>query len=258
MILTGGERSLKSTYVMKKLLLFLLVILIIGCKERSQEPNYYKNLYTGEILNKPQFEEFIVSLHLKHRDSIQEPYINFFYFKLERSADSIIRKFKYDVRVGTRYVVRSREYQKVGEKVLKQVFKTIGGERISIGGKQEKPTLINLWFVNCPPCIEEMPALNRLKEKYEDKVNFIALTFEKEKVVLDFLKKKEFEFNHVANAEDFINEISSYPYPENIFINKKGEITNVEGGIPENEAKSIDESIAYFELILEKLLKEES
>lgn len=50
-------------------------------------------------------------------------------------------------------------------KIPEQNFKSIDGEKITIGGIQHKPTLINLWFIQCPGCIAEMPALNRLKEK---------------------------------------------------------------------------------------------
>ena len=29
-----------------------------------------------------------------------------------------------------------------------------------------KPTMINFWFTRCAPCIDEMPVLNKIKEKY--------------------------------------------------------------------------------------------
>ncbi|WP_339625591.1 TlpA disulfide reductase family protein [uncultured Winogradskyella sp.] len=73
--------------------------------------------------------------------------------------------------------------------IQQEIFTSIDGEKISLAGNQSKPTLINLWFIQCPGCIAEMPALNRLKEKYEDKVNFISLTFEQEDDVRKFLKK---------------------------------------------------------------------
>ena len=34
---------------------------------------------------------------------------------------------------------------------------------------KDKPTFVNFWFMSCSPCIEEMPALNELKEKYKDR-----------------------------------------------------------------------------------------
>lgn len=46
--------------------------LIISCNNERPEPNFYKNLYTGEILNKTQFKEFRYTLYLKNKDSIEK------------------------------------------------------------------------------------------------------------------------------------------------------------------------------------------
>lgn len=237
---------------MKQLTLILTLLLAISCNDKRPEPNFYKNLYTGEILNKAEFFEFENSLYSKITNSNENPHLNWIFYKLEKSSDSIIQNFKYNLRIGDKYIIRSKKYEKIGMKIPQQNFTSIYGEEIIIGGKKERPTLINLWFIHCPGCIAEMPELNRLKEKYSKEVDFISLTFEKEEDILDFLKKRKFEFNHIANVDDFIKEIGSYPYPENIFIDKNGYITNIEGGIPHSE--NLDLSIEYFERIIKKLL----
>ena len=237
---------------MKKI--FILIILVLGtsCNSERPEPNFYKNRYTGEILNKTEFEVFRNSLLPKNNDSLKKSHLSFSFYESEKSADSIIQHFKYDLRIGDKYIIRAKEYEKIGMKISPQSFTSIDGRKILIGGEQEKPTLINLWFIHCPGCIAEMPALNKLKEKYLDKVNFVALTFEKENDVLKFLKKKDFNFTHIANIENFINDIGSNPYPESIFIDKNGYITNIEGVLPDH--KDLNLSIEYFELIINKLL----
>ena len=239
---------------MKHLFLIIILAFTISCNNERTEPNFYKNLYTGEVLNNAQFEEFRNTLRLKNTDSIEKTNLNFVFYKLEKSSDSIILNFKYDLRIGDKYLIRSKEYKKIGMKIPQQNFTSINGEKITIGGKKEKPTLINLWFINCPGCIAEMPALNRLKEKYSEKVDFVSLTFEQEKDVLDFLKKRKFEFTHIANVEEFIKQIGSYPYPENIFIDKEGYIKNIEGLIQNHKNMDVNESIEYFEEIIKKLL----
>ena len=60
-----------------------------------------------------------------------------------------------------------------------------------------KPTYINFWFTRCPPCIEELPLLNQLKENFKDKVNFISITFDDLAAVEVFLKKHNFDFKHI-------------------------------------------------------------
>ena len=242
---------------MRKTIQFLLLSITIfscfGQNNKRPEPNFYKNLYTQEILNKEQFLEFRNTLYAKYHDSINGmPNITLRFMKLEISNDSIIQPFNYDIRVGKEYIIRANKYDKIGISLPTRLFQTIYGDSIQIGGIQSKPTLINLWFVHCPGCIQEMPALNRLQEKYADRVNFVALTFDKDKDVLKFLQKRDFKFKHVADVEYFIKQIGSKPYPENIFIDKNGIIRYIEGGLGEN--KDLDLILRHFESIIKELL----
>ncbi len=218
--------------------------------------DYYENLYTGEILTKQEYKKFYDSLltmsaSFKETDSLKrEMTLSTILQALGKRNDSTILSFKYTIRIGNEYLVRENSFEKIGMLVPVQSFSTITGEKIQLGGEQSKPTVINLWFVGCTGCVLEMPALNKLQEKYGDKVNFIAMTFDSERKVKGFLMKKEFTYKHVADAEDYIKVIGTQPYPENIFITKNGYIENIEGGIPENDEKSLK----YFESLIEKLL----
>ncbi len=239
---------------MKHIFSIITIVFTISCNQKRPEPNFYKNLYTGEVLNKNEFEKFKKSIYPKNIDSTKKISLNFVFFKLEKSSDSIIQKFKYDLRIGDKYIVRANKYKKIGMKIFQHNFTSINGEKIIIGGKKKKPTLINLWFISCPGCITEIPALNKLKEKYSEKVDFVALTFETKEDVLGFLKKRKFDFTHIANVENFINKIGSYPYPENILIDKEGYIRNIEGPIPYNQKSDLNLSIQYYEELINKLL----
>jgi thiol-disulfide isomerase/thioredoxin len=239
----------------KVLIFSISLILFLGCKQKRKRPapDFYKNLFTEELLNGSEFKQLINNLHTKNFDSIKgEKNINIHFYELIISNDSVIQPFKYDLRVGNEYFVRADSFEKIGMKITPQTFLTTDGDSIQIGGKQTKPTLINLWFVECGGCVAEIPALNKLREKYADKVNFIAITFNDEKKVMRFLKSKEFNFKHITNAEKFIEYIGSKPYPENIFINRDGFIQNIEGGLG-NEA-GLELVTKYFDSIIEKLL----
>lgn len=231
--------------------LLILFITIFGCKQKSQtiEANFYKDSWTGVVYNKVEFEEYLKTLYIKHVDTTRGKInIGIHNSKLVFSGDSIIQPFKYDIRLGNEYIIRANSYEKIGMKIPSQKFLTITGDSINIGGKQKKPILINLWFIGCPGCIKEISDLNRLKKKYADKVDFIAMTFESEKDVKEFLKRKEFNFSHVANSETFIKQIGTKPYPENIFINKEGDVQFVEGPLANGD-------LEYFESNLKKLLQ---
>lgn len=261
---------------MRKIIyLFIALISIFGCTRKSKKlkPDFYKNLYTEEILDSLEFEKFRKNLFFSFLDSVYistldsteiQPYIDSTLSKIHLSFtfqspiinnDSVIQPFDYDIRIGNEYIVRANTYEKVGMEIAPQVFQTIGGDKIQIGGKQSKPIFINLWFVECRGCVAEIPALNRLHEKYADKVDFVAMTFQNERQVSKFLKRKDFNFKHIVSADDYIKQIATKPYPENIFIGKDGCIKHIERGLVGN-SEDLDSVIKHFESILEKLLEE--
>jgi cytochrome c biogenesis protein CcmG/thiol:disulfide interchange protein DsbE len=95
-----------------------------------------------------------------------------------------------------------------------------------------KPTMLNFWFTRFAPCIDEMPVLNKIKEKYKDDFNFIAITYEKKEDVTNFLKKHPFDFEHLIDAKDFTDQLGIQAYPMNLFLDKNGVLKYVKGGIP--------------------------
>lgn len=138
-------------------------------------------------------------------------------------------------------------------------LKNLDGKNIKGQMLNGKPTMINFWFANCPPCIDEMPVLNKIQEKYKDKVNFVAITFENEKTVKNFLKKHSFYFTQIIDAKKFITLYAIEKYPMNIFLDKNGILKFVTGGISyvesgETKELKIGDGSEMIE-ILEKLKK---
>jgi thiol-disulfide isomerase/thioredoxin len=136
---------------------------------------------------------------------------------------------------------------------------TIDSEKFSLSQLEGKPTFITFWFTACAPCIKELPALRDLKKKYENKVNFVAITFNDAKEVESFLEKREFDYKHIVDADDFINDIGLNTYPRNIFIDKNGVVRAIKNEIPyekitRNNKEEIEFDLSDFEKQLEKLL----
>ncbi|MEQ1543158.1 MAG: TlpA disulfide reductase family protein [Novosphingobium sp.] len=52
-----------------------------------------------------------------------------------------------------------------GSEIPDFVLKDAAGREVSLAGLKGKPLLINLWATWCAPCVEELPALNRLAAK---------------------------------------------------------------------------------------------
>ena len=55
-----------------------------------------------------------------------------------------------------------------------------------------KPLFVNFWATWCPPCVAEMPSIQRLYDEYKDKVAFILISNENAAVINRFIEKNEY------------------------------------------------------------------
>ncbi len=138
-------------------------------------------------------------------------------------------------------------------------FDTMKPSTMSLKDFEGKPTLINLWFVGCAPCMRELPALEDLKLKYGDKVNFVAITFNNKELVERLLNIKTFNYTHLINAQDFLNNVGVNSYPKNILLDKNGIVRNIKNEIPYKEVirngnKELEFDTKAYEEILNELL----
>lgn len=152
----------------------------------------------------------------------------------ETKKDSIISKISFDIsdkkkdgfiNSGPLSEFKDKEFPKFN-------LKTLTGQNFSSEQFKGKPTMINFWFTKCAPCIDEMPILNKLAKKYKKDFNFIAITYEKNEEVKEFLKKHPFNFKHLVNAEKLTDFLGMKAYPINLFLNKNGVLKYIKGGIP--------------------------
>lgn len=111
------------------------------------------------------------------------------------------------------------------------------GETINYLTFQDKVVLIDFWFLNCKPCIVELPGLELLNKKIRSD-DFEVLTFANdpmEKIQEKLLSKKAFDFRVVAQTFLVRNKM----YPLKILVNKKGEVIHQKSGGNTN-SKSIE------------------
>jgi len=138
-------------------------------------------------------------------------------------------------------------------------FETIAGEKIETEKLKGKVLVINLWFIDCHPCIAELPALNRLVKEYKDRdVMFISLSQDTEKHLDEFFfPKYKFNFKIVPNASGIIfKEIGNTGFPTTYIIDKKGNVQAAWTGGPIDE-KAETEAYVKAKPIIDELLKAE-
>ena len=124
-------------------------------------------------------------------------------------------------------------------------------------------TVINFWAINCAPCIEEMPQLSRLKERYKDKMNFISITHDSKtrNNLVKFLEDKDFNFQVLELGELYEKELKIGAIPKNLFLDRKGVLRYIQSNYPLQrkseviEIIDIDDKDNYFTKIINELIR---
>ena len=55
-------------------------------------------------------------------------------------------------------------------------FTDADGKPVSLADFKGKPVVVNLWATWCKPCLQEMPSLDRLQAKLDDKLAIVAVS----------------------------------------------------------------------------------
>jgi peroxiredoxin len=123
-----------------------------------------------------------------------------------------------------------KHFEMEGKKIPKFNFKDLNGKIYNSKTTKGKIVVLKFWFINCQKCVEEMPNLNKLLQKYKDRndIVFLSLAFDKNEQLSKFLKKKAFFYPVVGNQKKYLlQDLKIESYPTHMIINNKGLITKV-------------------------------
>ncbi|WP_396636458.1 TlpA family protein disulfide reductase [Maribacter sp. R77961] len=116
---------------------------------------------------------------------------------------------------------------------------TMDGAQLSVPIGDGKITFISYWATWCPPCIAELPSIQKLHADYGEQVTFLLLTNEKPETVKRFLKKKALDlpvFIPQMKAPEALYETS---IPTNYVLDQKGKIIIKETGAANWNSKRV-------------------
>ena len=81
------------------------------------------------------------------------------------------------------------------DELWQMLFKTPDGGKLAMQSLKGKPLLINFWATWCPPCVEELPLLERFYNQNKAKsMQIVGLAADKPEAVRSFLKKLPLTF----------------------------------------------------------------
>lgn len=121
-------------------------------------------------------------------------------------------------------------YEMEGDKIPFFSFTDIHGNIFNNVNTKGKVIVVNCWFINCNPCVKEMPDLNLLLEQFKGRtdIEFIALAFDSKTDIKQFLKKHEFKYNIIPDMEEYLlKDLRISGYPTHIIVGKNGKIFKV-------------------------------
>jgi peroxiredoxin len=102
----------------------------------------------------------------------------------------------------------------------------LDGKMVSLSDYKGHVVLVNIWATWCPPCVDEMPSMEKLYRKLKNE-NFeiLAVSIDAlgEKVVAPFMKKYNLNFPVLMDPDGTIKTLyQTTGVPESFIINKDG------------------------------------
>lgn len=143
--------------------------------------------------------------------------------------------------------VFGQDYNLVGKFPAPQMkLTTLDGKTVNTQELRGKIIVYNLWFVGCPPCMQEIPKLNEIVDEYQGKdVVFIGISSSSKDDIAGFTKKNPFKYQLVPNSAALM--LGSFGeaapdgslkigFPMHIVINRQGLIAVKMNGMKGVEA----------------------
>lgn len=139
------------------------------------------------------------------------------------------------------------EHQKNGNEAYVDnsvAFKGQDGETISLNDLKGKVVFINFWATWCPPCIAEMPAINKMSQQFKDDHNVVILMVDADKDLkksVQFMKRRKYQLSVFTPATSIPENMFQGSLPTTLVIDKKGQIVyKHEGAASYKNQKFID------------------
>ncbi|TKC10194.1 TlpA family protein disulfide reductase [Pedobacter polaris] len=134
---------------------------------------------------------------------------------------------------------------KEGEKFKGEKITDMNGNKYDLKVLSDKIYVINFWFINCPPCKQEIPELNKLVAKYKENKNvvFLAIALDNSILLKQFIKTSPFDYNIVDDGRYYAQKYGVEGYPTHVVVGKDGLIKFSTLGLTGNTVYWVEKTI---------------
>lgn len=117
-------------------------------------------------------------------------------------------------------------------------------KNINLSAYKGKVIFINFWATWCPPCIAEMPAIQKLYNDYKDKVVFVFVTSDGWQLVDEFYKENNYNLPTYTSVGEYLQELPNVnSIPRTFVLDKNGFIRVDKTGTAKWNSDSFREKI---------------
>ena len=226
-------------------ILHILLFSILTCTLHAQSEYY--NFIKGNRVSKDSVLNLIADYAVEHPGYTLSGII----VKTTEIGDSTIHRIVFEKHRPDTALPKIRKWEHldlVGQKISFESLQRVSSKNTLL---PNKPTLVNFWFTACNPCLEEIPFLNSLHDEFHANLNFVAVSFEPEQAVTNFLLYRNFNFCHFANGKGLADQLGIEAYPITILLDQNLQIVRVFGGFTKNDRAESPNSWSAKELIEE-------
>jgi thiol-disulfide isomerase/thioredoxin len=115
-------------------------------------------------------------------------------------------------------------------------------KKVKFSDLKGKVIFLNIWATWCPPCIAEMPNIQKLYEKVgSEKIAFVMLSVDSDGMekVKKFVERKSYTFPVYMPAGNLPREFSSNVIPTTFIISPEGKIVSRHEGMADYDTKEM-------------------
>jgi len=122
----------------------------------------------------------------------------------------------------------------------------LDGDERSIASFEGKVVLLNFWATWCPPCVEEMPVLDRLAREYGDQgLRVVGVALDDASAVRDFAETHDIDYPLLIGGREAYSLVRAYgnartTLPHTVIIDRDGVVRRVhQGALEASEATEL-------------------
>lgn len=129
---------------------------------------------------------------------------------------------------------------------LNASFTNVNGESVKLADLKGKVVVINFWATWCPPCIIEMPSLDKLALDQKDNENLVFMAVEVDRNIekaAKFMAKNKYALPLYTLNDDLPEELQTNSIPMTVVLDKQGAIVVKHTGMVDFNEPAIKDNL---------------